>query len=111
MAPENLAGPSVRGGFARGGEAAGGRRAHLGLRQYGLRLISTGEGRVRHVPSFGFYYLIRDLGEEIEDAEIQQVDGGERLVRYVTTMTDLPVLDIRDTIELGEFGGRADAVP
>jgi len=37
----------------------------------------------------------------------QQVDGGQGLVRYTTTMTDVPVLDIRDTIELGEFGGRA----
>ena len=73
---------------------------------YGLRLIAP-EKAVYVIPSFGFYYLIRDLGEEIEDAEIQQVDGGERLLRYVTTMNDLPVLDIRDTIELGEFGGRA----
>ncbi len=73
---------------------------------YSLRLIAP-EKAVYVVPSFGFYYLIRDLGEEIEDAEIQQVDGGQRLVRYVSTMTDLPILDIRDTIELGEFGGRA----
>ena len=35
------------------------------------------------------------------------MDGGQGLVRYVSTMTDVPVLDIRDTIELGEFGGRA----
>ena len=73
---------------------------------YSLRLIAP-EKAVYVVPSFGFYYLIRDLGEEIEDAEIQQVDGGQRLVRYVSTMTDLPILDIRDTIELGEFSGRA----
>ena len=59
------------------------------------------------MPSFGFYYLVRDLGEDIEDAEIQQIDGGQGLVRYVTTMNDLPILDIRDTIELGEFGGQA----
>ena len=73
---------------------------------YGLRLIAP-EKAVYVIPSFGFYYLIRDLGEDIEDAEIQQVDGGQRMVRYVTTMNDLPILDIRDTIELGEFGGRA----
>ena len=73
---------------------------------YGLRLIAP-EKAVYVVPSFSFYYLIRDLGEDIEDAEIQQVDGGQGLVRYVSTMTDVPVLDIRDTIELGEFGGRA----
>ena len=74
--------------------------------EYGLRLIAP-EKAVYVVPSFSFYYLIRDLGEDIEEAEIQQVDGGQGLVRYVSTMTDVPVLDIRDTIELGEFGGRA----
>ncbi|MCY4662092.1 MAG: hypothetical protein OXF93_20170 [Acidobacteria bacterium] len=73
---------------------------------YGMRLIAP-EKAVYVVPSFGFYYLVRDLGEDIEDAEIQQVDGGQGLVRYVTTMNDLPILDIRDTIELGEFGGQA----
>ena len=73
---------------------------------YGLRLIAP-EKAVYVVPSFSFYYLIRDLGEDIEEAEIQQVDGGQGLVRYVSTMTDVPILDIRDTIELGEFGGRA----
>ena len=73
---------------------------------YGLRLIAP-EKAVYVVPSFGFYYLVRDLGEDIEDAEIQQIDGGQGLVRYVTTMNDLPILDIRDTIELGEFGGQA----
>ena len=79
---------------------------HIWDFEYGLRLIAP-EKAVYLVPSFSFYYLIRDLGEEIEDAEIQQVDGGQALVRYVSTMTDVPVLDIRDTIELGEFGGRA----
>ena len=73
---------------------------------YDLRLIAP-EKAVYVVPSFSFYFLIRDLGEDIEDAEIQQVDGGQGLLRYVSTMTDVPVLDIRDTIELGEFGGRA----
>ena len=73
---------------------------------YGMRLIAP-EKAVYVVPSFGFYYLVRDLGEDIEDAEIQQIDGGQGLVRYVTTMNDLPILDVRDTIELGEFGGQA----
>ena len=79
---------------------------HIWDFEYGLRIIAP-EKAVYLVPSFAFYYLIRDLGEDIEDAEIQQVDGGQGLVRYTTTMTDVPVLDIRDTIELGEFGGRA----
>ena len=79
---------------------------HIWDFEYGLRIIAP-EKAVYLIPSFAFYYLIRDLGEDIEDAEIQQVDGGQGLVRYVSSMTDVPVLDIRDTIELGEFGGRA----
>ncbi len=73
---------------------------------YGLRLIAP-EKAVYAVPGFSFYYLVRDLGEDIEDAEVQQVDGGGGLVRYVTTMHDIPLLDIRDTIELGSFRSRA----
>ena len=72
---------------------------------YGFRLI-TPEKAVYVLPSFSFYYLVRDLGEEIEDAEVQQIEGGQGLVRYVATITDLPVLDIRDTVELGKFSGR-----
>ena len=79
---------------------------HIWDFNYGLRLIAP-EKAAYIVPSFGFYYLIRDLGEDIEDAEIQQVDGGQQLVQYVTTTTELPILDIRDPIELGAFGGRA----
>ena len=73
---------------------------------YDMRLVAP-EKAVYVVPAFSFYYLVRDLGEDIEDAEIQQVDGGQSLVRYVTTMNDVPMLNIRDTIELGEFSGRA----
>ena len=79
---------------------------HIWDFEYGLRLIAP-EKAVYVVPSFSFYYLIRDLGEDIEDAEIQQVDGGQGLVRYVSTMTDVPILDIRDSIELGEYSARA----
>ena len=73
---------------------------------YGFRLVAP-EKATYVLPGFSFYYLVRDLGEEVEDAEVQQVDGGPGLVRYVTTMTDVPVLDIRDTIEFGSFAGRA----
>ncbi len=73
---------------------------------YDFRLIAP-EKAVIQLPGFSFYYLVRDLGQEIEDAEVQQVDGGGGMVRYVTTMADLPVLDIRDTIELGSFQARA----
>ncbi len=79
---------------------------HIWDFEYGLRLIAP-EKAVYVIPSFGFYYLVRDLGEDIEDAEIQQVDGGQGLVRYVSTMTDVPVLNIRDSIELGEFSTQA----
>jgi hypothetical protein len=73
---------------------------------YGFRLVDPTK-MTYILPNFSFYYLIRDLGEDLEDAEVQQVDGGQGLVRYVTTVTDEPVLDIRDTIELGSFAGRS----
>ena len=73
---------------------------------YGFRLVDPNK-MTYLLPNFSFYYLIRDLGEDIEDAEVQQVDGGQGLVRYVTSITDEPLLDIRDTIELGNFAGRA----
>ena len=73
---------------------------------FGFRLIDPSK-MTYILPNFSFYYLVRDLGEDIEDAEVQQVDGGQGLVRYVTTITDEPVLAIRDTIELGRFAGRA----
>ena len=73
---------------------------------YGFRLVDPNK-MTYLLPNFSFYYLIRDLGEDIEDAEVQQVDGGQGLVRYVTSITDEPLLDIRDTIELGSFAGRA----
>ncbi len=79
---------------------------HIWDFEYGLRLIAP-EKAVYVVPSFSFYYLVRDLGEDIEDAEIQQIDGGQGLVRYVSTLTDVPLLDIRDSIELGEFSAQA----
>ena len=74
--------------------------------EYGLRLIAP-EKASYVVPGFSFYYLVRDLGEDVEDVEVEQVDAQGGFVRYVTTITDLPVLDIRDTIELGEFQTRA----
>lgn len=73
---------------------------------YGFRLVDPNK-MTYLLPNFSFYYLVRDLGEEIEDAEVQQVDGGQGLVRYVTSITDEPLLNIRDTIELGSFAGRA----
>ena len=79
---------------------------HIWVFTYGFRLVDPSK-MTYILPNFSFYYLIRDLGEDIEDAEVQQVDGGQGLVRYVTTITDEPILAIRDTIELGRFAGRA----
>ena len=73
---------------------------------YEFRLVDPNK-MTYALPSFSFYYLVRDLGEDIEDAEVQQVDGGQGLVRYVTSITDEPLLDIRDTVELGTFSGLA----
>ena len=79
---------------------------HIWDFSYGFRLVDP--SKMTYVlPNFSFYYLVRDLGEDIEDAEVQQVDGGQGLVRYVTTITDEPLLYIRDTIELGSFAGRS----
>lgn len=75
---------------------------------YRFRLIAP-EKSTYVLPGFSFYYLVRDLGEDVEVAEVRQVDGGGNLVRYVTTLTDAPQLDVRDTIELGAFAGRAAA--
>ena len=74
--------------------------------EYGLRLIAP-EKAFYVLPGFSFYYLVRDLGEDVEDVEVEPVDAAGGLVRYVTTINDVPVLDIRDTIELGEFQTRA----
>ena len=79
---------------------------HIWVFTYGFRLVDPNK-MTYLLPSFSFYYLVRDLGEDIEDAEVQQVDGGQGLVRYVTTITDEPMLAIRDTIELGSFAGRS----
>ena len=79
---------------------------HIWDFEYGLRLIAP-EKAFYVLPGFSFYYLTRDLGEDVEDVEVEQVDAGGGFVRYVTTINDVPVLDIRDTIELGEFQTRA----
>jgi len=73
---------------------------------YGFRLINS-EKSTYTLPSFSFYYLVRDLGQDLEEVEVQQVSSSSGLVRYVTTLTEVPVLDIRDTIDLGNFSGRA----
>ena len=75
---------------------------HLWDFEYELRLIAPDKG-MYVIPAFSFYYLVRDLGEDVEDASVEQVDAAGAVVRYVSTITDVPMLDIRDTIELGRF--------
>ena len=79
---------------------------HIWDFEYGLRLIAPDKA-FYVLPGFSFYYLTRDIGEDVENVEVEQVDADGGFVRYVTTINDVPVLDIRDTIELGEFQTRA----
>ena len=79
---------------------------HIWDFEYGLRLIAPDKA-FYVLPGFSFYYLTRDIGEDVEDVEVEQIDADGGFVRYVTTINDLPVLDIRDTIELGEFQTRS----
>ena len=73
---------------------------------YTLRIVNPTK-RTYLLPSFSFYWLLRDLGEAIEEAEVQLVNTDEVFVSYVTTVTTDPVLDVRDAIELGSFRTRA----
>ena len=61
---------------------------------YVFRLIAP-EKSTYVLPGFSFYYLVRDLGEDVEDAEVRQIDSAGNLVRYVTTLTDTRGMDAR----------------
>jgi hypothetical protein len=84
------------------------RDGHVWDLVYRLRLIHPSKSGYT-IPGIAVYWLVRDLGEPIEDAEVQQVETDPAPVRYVTTITDLGPLDIRDTIDLGEYGTLAAA--
>ena len=73
---------------------------------YTLRLVNPTK-ETYLVPSLSFFCLIRDLGETIEEAEVRLINTDEVFVSYVTTVTDDPVIDIRDGVELGSFTTRA----
>lgn len=75
---------------------------------YRLRIVNPQKGLVT-LRSVTFYWLMRDLGQKIEDAQVRQSVTDPLQFRYVTTITDDPVLDIRDEIELGRLAGRAAA--
>jgi hypothetical protein len=78
---------------------------HVWEFRYRLRLIGPEKG-IEALRTVTFFYLIRDLGQKIEDARVLQVETMPLEVRYVTTMTSEQVLDIHDRVELGSFGGR-----
>jgi hypothetical protein len=73
---------------------------------YRLRLINA-EKTSYTIPPIAIYWLVHDFGEDLEDAEVRQVDTAPAAIRYVTTITDQARLDIRDTISLGEYGSVA----
>ena len=73
---------------------------------YHVRVIGLNKGIVK-LPSIAFYWLVRDLGQSVEKAEVRQTASAPLQFRYVSTITDEPVLDIRDDIELGSFARRA----
>jgi hypothetical protein len=75
---------------------------------YSLRLINV-EKSSYTIPPVAVYWLVRDFGEAIEEAEVQQVESQAAPVRYVSTITDSGPLDIRDTIDLGEYESLATA--
>jgi hypothetical protein len=73
---------------------------------YRLRIVNPKKDVVT-LGSVTFYWLIRDLGQQIEDAQVRQSPTDPLQFRYVTTITDDPKLSIRDGIELGSFARRA----
>ena len=73
---------------------------------YRLRIVSPTK-EVQVLRSVTFYWLIQDLGQKIEDVRVLQTETTPLQVRYVSTITDDPVLDIRDEIDLGSFRRRA----
>ena len=75
---------------------------------YRLRLIHSDKSNYT-IPAISVYWLLRDFGEAIEKAEVQQVETTPATVRYVTTITDSGLLDIRDTLDLEEYAPLATA--
>jgi hypothetical protein len=73
---------------------------------YRLRIVNPKKELVE-LRSVTFYWLIRDLGQNIEDAQVLQSTTDPLQFRYVTTITGDPTLAIRDAIELGRFARRA----
>jgi hypothetical protein len=79
---------------------------HVWEFRYRLRMVGARKD-VQTLRSFTFFYLIRDVGQKLEDARVLQAETAPLEVRYVTTITGEPVLDIRDPVELGSFASRS----
>lgn len=75
---------------------------------YRLRLIHPDKSSYT-IPALSVYWLVRDFGEALEEAEVQQVETAPAIVRYVTTIMDSGLLDIRDTLDLGDYAPLATA--
>jgi hypothetical protein len=73
---------------------------------YRFRLVNPEKG-IQLLGRITFYWLVRDIGQNIEEAQVFQSETEPLQLRYVSTITEEPVLNIRDTIELGNFAGRA----
>jgi hypothetical protein len=73
---------------------------------YRLRLVGPQKAPTT-LRSVTFYWLVRDIGQKIEDAQVRQSTTDPLTFRYVTTITDDAVLHLRDDIELGAFARRA----
>jgi hypothetical protein len=80
-------------------------RQHVWEFHYRLRIVGPKKD-VQTLRSITFFYLLRTLGQKIEDADVLQAETEPLEVRYVSTMTGEPTLDIHDAIELGSFGNR-----
>lgn len=79
---------------------------HVWTFTYRVRIVGQNKG-ITTLPSIAFYWLVRDLGQSVEEAEVRQAASNPLQFRYVSTVTDDLALDIRDEIELGSFARRA----
>jgi hypothetical protein len=73
---------------------------------YRVRIVGQKKAPVV-LPSVTFYWLVRDIGQQIEDVQVRQAPTAPLPFRYVSTITDQGALELRDDIELGRFSGRA----
>jgi hypothetical protein len=73
---------------------------------YTFRIVNPNKG-IHVLGRVTFYWLIRDVGQNVEEARVLQSETDPLQLRYVTTLTEDATLNIRDSIELGNFASRA----